>query len=172
MILKHKKMCLTSSLRKYEDLAPQSNPFFFTHHIDSFLKCYQYAMLAREKKRTCMLLAGVSSHSLSLEGDLLLTTKMKDALYFGFSISTPNIYSMDILIHVDIVMNRRIHWNITPGTNYIKYATFKKWNTMPLLRRRKWQPAPVFLPGEFHGQRSLAGCSPWGRTESDTTEAT
>ena len=28
--------------------------------------------------------------------------------------------------------------------------------------RRKWQPAPVFLPGEFHGQRSLAGCSPWG----------
>ena len=51
MILKHKKMCLTSSLRKYEHLAPQSNPFFFfTHHSDSFLKCYQYAMLAREKK--------------------------------------------------------------------------------------------------------------------------
>ena len=30
----------------------------------------------------------------------------------------------------------------------------------------------VFLPGESHGQRSLVGCSPWGRTESDTTEAT
>ena len=29
---------------------------------------------------------------------------------------------------------------------------------------------PVFLPGESHGQRSLAGCSPWGRKESDTTE--
>ena len=29
-------------------------------------------------------------------------------------------------------------------------------------RRRKWQPTPVFLPGEFHGQRSLAGYSPWG----------
>ena len=38
--------------------------------------------------------------------------------------------------------------------------------------RRKWQPIPVFLPGESHGQRSLVGCSPWGRTESDTTEAT
>ena len=38
--------------------------------------------------------------------------------------------------------------------------------------RRKWQPTPVFLPGESHGQRSLVGCSPWGRTESDTTEAT
>ena len=34
------------------------------------------------------------------------------------------------------------------------------------------QPTPVFLPGESHGQRSLAVCSPWGRTESDMTEAT
>ena len=30
----------------------------------------------------------------------------------------------------------------------------------------------MFLPGESHGRRSLVGCSPWGRTESDTTEAT
>ena len=37
--------------------------------------------------------------------------------------------------------------------------------------RRKWQPTPVlFLPGESHGQRSLAGCSPWGHKESGTTE--
>ena len=36
--------------------------------------------------------------------------------------------------------------------------------------RRKWQPTPVFFPGEFHGQRSLVGYSPWGRKESDTTE--
>ena len=35
---------------------------------------------------------------------------------------------------------------------------------------RKWQPAPVFLPGKFHGQRSLAGYSPWGHKNSDTTE--
>ena len=32
--------------------------------------------------------------------------------------------------------------------------------------------APLFLPGESHGHRSLVGCCPWGRTESDTTEAT
>ena len=38
--------------------------------------------------------------------------------------------------------------------------------------RRKWLPTPVFLPGEFHGQRSLAGYSPWGHKESDTTEVT
>ena len=36
--------------------------------------------------------------------------------------------------------------------------------------RREWQPTPVFLPGEFHGQRSLAGRSPWGHKESDRTE--
>ena len=36
--------------------------------------------------------------------------------------------------------------------------------------RREWLPTPVFLPGEFHGQRSLAGYSPWGRKVLDTTE--
>ena len=37
---------------------------------------------------------------------------------------------------------------------------------------RKWQPTPVFLPGECQGRGSLVGCRLWGRTESDTTEAT
>ena len=43
--------------------------------------------------------------------------------------------------------------------------TFMHW-------RRKWQPTPVFLPGESQGQGSLVGCRLWGRTESDTTEVT
>ena len=43
--------------------------------------------------------------------------------------------------------------------------TFMHW-------RRKWQPTPVFLHGESQGQGSLVGCRLWGRTESDTTEAT
>ena len=43
--------------------------------------------------------------------------------------------------------------------------TFMHW-------RRKWQPTPVFLPGESQGQRGLMGCHLWGRTESDTTEET
>ena len=38
--------------------------------------------------------------------------------------------------------------------------------------RRAWQPTPVFLPGESHGQRSLVGYSPQGHRESDMTEAT
>ena len=38
--------------------------------------------------------------------------------------------------------------------------------------RRPWQPTPVFLPGESHGERSLAGYSPWGHKDSDKTEVT
>ena len=37
-------------------------------------------------------------------------------------------------------------------------------------RRRQWHPTPVLLPGKSHRQRSLVGCSPWGRKESGTTE--
>ena len=43
--------------------------------------------------------------------------------------------------------------------------TFMHW-------RRKWQPTPVFLPGDSQGQKSLVGCRLWGHTELDTTEAT
>ena len=43
--------------------------------------------------------------------------------------------------------------------------TFMHW-------RKKWQPTPVFLPGESQGPGSLVGCRLWGRTESDTTEVT
>ena len=43
--------------------------------------------------------------------------------------------------------------------------TFMHW-------RRKWQPTPVFLPGESQGRGSLVGCRLWGCTESDTTVAT
>ena len=51
------------------------------------------------------------------------------------------------------------------GATSLSLFTFMHW-------RRKWQPTPVFLPGETQGQRSLVGGHLWGRTESDTTEAT
>ena len=47
----------------------------------------------------------------------------------------------------------------------ISLFTFMHW-------RRKWQPTPVFLPGESQGQGSLVGCRLWGSTESDMTEVT
>ena len=74
---------------------------------------------------------------------------------------------------------RKIPWTEEPGrrqsmgslrvwhnsTTSLSLFTFMHW-------RRKWQPTPVFLPGESEGWGSLVGCILWGRTESDTTEAT
>ena len=37
-------------------------------------------------------------------------------------------------------------------------------------KTRQWHPTPALLPGKSHGWRSLVGCSPWGRQETDTTE--
>ena len=51
------------------------------------------------------------------------------------------------------------------GATSLSLFTFMRW-------RRKWQPTPVFLPGESQGRGSLVGCGLWGRTESDTTEVT
>ena len=74
---------------------------------------------------------------------------------------------------------RKIPWTEEPGrlqsmgllrvghdwATSLSPFTFTHW-------RRKWQPTPVFLPGESQGQGSLVGCCQWGRTESDTTDAT
>ena len=47
----------------------------------------------------------------------------------------------------------------------VSLFTFMHW-------KRKWQPTPVFLPGESQGRGSLVGCRLWGHKESDTTEVT
>ena len=54
---------------------------------------------------------------------------------------------------------------VAAGRTRLNDFTFTHW-------RRKWQPIPVFLPGEAQGQGSLVGCRLWGCTESDMTEAT
>ena len=76
------------------------------------------------------------------------------------------------------VLAWRIPWTEEPGrlqsmgslrvrhdwATFLSLFTFMHW-------RRKWQPTPVFLPGESQGRRGLVGCHLWGRTELDTTEA-
>ena len=54
--------------------------------------------------------------------------------------------------------------------NFTAKTTAKRITKNSKVSRRKRQPIPVFLPGKFHGQRSLVGYSPWGLKESDTTE--
>ena len=63
----------------------------------------------------------------------------------------------------------KIQWMEEPGglqsTRSLSLFTFMHW-------RRKWQPTPVFLPGESQGHWILVGHRLWGHTESDTTELT
>ena len=60
-------------------------------------------------------------------------------------------------------------------TALYKIATFSLFfavfaSISSILRRRQWHPTPVLLPGKSCGRRSLVGCSPWGREESERTE--
>jgi len=59
----------------------------------------------------------------------------------------------------------RVYSSVLRGSYFHIWIYLLNW-------RRKWQPTPVFLPGESQGRGSLVGCRLWGRTESDTTEAT
>ena len=66
-------------------------------------------------------------------------------------------------------------WGPPRGLHGEEYACHcRRWRFDPWVGkipwRRAWQPTPVSLPGESHGQRSLVGYSLWGRKESDTTE--
>ena len=68
---------------------------------------------------------------------------------------------------------RRILYQLSyqgsPWTPYKRKPMFFK-NLVGAPWSRKWQSILLFLPGNFHGQRSLVGCSSWGRKESDMTE--
>ena len=64
---------------------------------------------------------------------------------------------------------------LPPGARYHPLSALAVINPIQIFPchlywRRQWQPTPVLLPGKSHGWRSLVGCSPWGREESDTTE--
>ena len=66
--------------------------------------------------------------------------------------------------HEELDRTERLHFHFSLSTS-LSLFTFMPW-------RRKWQPTPVFLPGESQGRGSLVGCRLWSRTESDTTEVT
>ena len=67
--------------------------------------------------------------------------------------------------------------NFHASGSWLNFRTGEDWKPRPLFAqdphiwRRKWQPTPVFLPGESQGRGSLVGGCLWGRTEWDTTEA-
>ena len=73
-------------------------------------------------------------------------------------VSMPSIYGIQKMVLSSLFRGQKCATSLS-------LFTFMHW-------RRKWQPTPVFLPGESQGRQSLVGCSLWGPTESDTTEAT
>ena len=89
------------------------------------------------------------------------------------------IFIFYLMLMMTFTLAWKIPWTEEPGglqsmgsrrvghdwATSLSLFTFMHW-------RRKWQPTPVFLPGESQGQGSLMGCCLWGRTELDTTEAT
>ena len=81
----------------------------------------------------------------------------------GFFIPVFSLLLSECRFHSKLLQKGLLHKveNIPTGSLF----TFMHW-------RRKWQPTPVFLPGESQGRGSLVGCRLWGRAELDTTEAT
>ena len=76
-------------------------------------------------------------------------------------LSTPPSINMPPVSDISRIGNR---WEGTSGSEKV-YLTELKVSG----QRRQWHPTPVLLPGKSRGWRSLVGCSPWGREESDTT---
>ena len=69
------------------------------------------------------------------------------------------------------LQNETTEWGVGSGwvNSTLGRAGFDPW-VRKIPWRREWQPTLVFLPGEFFGQRSPVGYSPWGQKESDTTK--
>ena len=104
---------------------------------------------------------------LPIDQDLSLKTSLIKCQIFQFQqfLPSPSVQegpSLGVVSHVRVkVHSLEAYWSHNRVTSRDK----RDW-------RRKWQPIPVFLPGESQGQGRLVGCRLWGRTESDTTEMT
>ena len=108
----------------------------------------------------------------------LLKRSSHGTQYIALPKGAPNTYPGEAMATHSSTLAWKISWE-EPGrlqsmgsrrvghdwATSLSLFTFMHW-------RRKWQPIPVFLPGESQGRRSLVGCRLWGHTESDTTEVT
>ena len=68
--------------------------------------------------------------------------------------------------------SRQEYWSGLQKLKCNRKIQSQRWllTTIENIRRRRWHPTPVLLPGKSHGRRRLVGCSPRGYEESDTTE--
>ena len=127
---------------------------------------------------SCPLSQWCHPNILSSENKIIQTTYKMQSIETLFDVSFTVVPEKAMAPHSS-TLAWKIQWMEGPGrlqsmgslrvghdwVNSLSLFTFMHW-------RRKWQPTPVFLPGESQGQGSLLGCHLWGCTESDTTEAT
>ena len=109
---------------------------------------------------------------LKLIAFLLHNTLKSSKLYFGkISQPRPMLIWLIILDLNDLpLLSSHLCQLLSESQRTRSYAIFFFTIVYWFIRRRPRQPTPVLLPGKSHGRRSLVGCSPWGREESDTTE--
>ena len=125
-------------------------------------KMVKYSYLSLSRGFTSMVSSNYGSPSIH-NG---LKNWVKLAFYFGVGNGNPLQYSCLENAKEGGVWWAAVHGIAESRTRLSDFTfTFMHW-------RRKWGPTPVFLLGESQGQGSLVGCHLWGRTESDTTEAT
>ena len=97
---------------------------------------------------------------------------IKQVLSFYHICLCPNVYVCLFHVYIQIQMCMMTLWHFIHQFTVITSLLSSRNLTSPNMkfRRRRWHPTPVPLPGKSHGWRSLVGCSPWGRQESDMTE--
>ena len=76
--------------------------------------------------------------------------------YSGFVVNRQRITPQLTQIHTNKFSTLNDFQKLLDNINWIRPS-------LGIAKRRQWQPTPVLLPGKSHGQRSLVGCSPWGR---------
>ena len=100
-----------------------------------------------------------------------------DSHHYYLDVLTSGLRYIQISLNICKILHPR-------GNKYVKNREFNQtikrldeqnyqqlqWEAVDLNWRRRWHPTPVLWPGKSHGWRSLVGCSPWGRSESDRTE--
>ena len=94
-------------------------------------------------------------------------SEIPEHVLFSVSISLPLSFSLSIS-----GLSLQFQSSFSGGSVVKSLPAVRETQVKKIPWKRAWQPAPVFLPGESHGQRSLVGCSSWDRKELDMIEAT
>ena len=149
-------------------------------HVKYNLLLLFSCLVVSDSFATCMDCSrpGASVHGISQARILEWVPSLEDLSGPGIELTSPALAEKAMAPHSS-TLAWKIPWTKEPGglqsmgsrrvrhdwATSLSLFTFMHW-------RRKWQPTPVFLPGESRGWWSLVGCRLWGRTELDTTEAT